>query len=408
MRNAKYVQPQNNGSRVNKLHEDVILRNILQAYPSCISGLNTQKAYLAFMFACRQISLAQFRNYHFKSFSFTKNIIGICGKNGSGKTNLLDAIYYLCFTKSNFNRPDSQSVKDGYSGFRIDGLFKKNEDEIKLACILRENNRKEFSVDDENYKRFSDHIGKFPCVMIAPDDISLVNAGSEERRKFIDTLLSQLQHGYLENLIDYTKILQQRNSFLKFAAERNSYDGQLLEVLNKQLLEKGNGIYQKRKDFLESFLPEISKQYIFIAGSDDKVELHYNSQLKHQSFEELLAQNLQRDLYFQRTGYGIHKDDIELELGKTTFKMIASQGQKKSLLFAFKLAAFQILKNNKGFPPVLLLDDVFEKLDEGRMDKLLEYVCVQSGAQVFITDTHKERLEQAFLKIGREYDLIDL
>lgn len=360
------------------------------------------------MFACRQISLTQFRNYSFSQFSFTKNIIGISGKNGSGKTNLLDAIYYLCFTKSSFNRPDNQSVKDGFAGFRIEGNFVKDDEEKKLVCILRENNRKEFLVDDETYQRFSEHIGKFPCIMIAPDDILLITEGSEERRKFVDTLLSQLQHDYLEQLIAYNKILQQRNSFLKFAAERNSYDESLLEILNKQLLETGNFIHERRLKFLNNFLPVVLQQYISIADNDDKLVMNYESQLNNQSFEELLTQNLQRDLYLQRTGVGIHKDEIVIELHQSNFKNIASQGQRKSLLFAFKLAAFETLKKNKGFSPILLLDDVFEKLDEKRMQNLLEYVCVQSEAQVFITDTHKERLQQAFMKIGKEYDLIEL
>lgn len=360
------------------------------------------------MFACRQISLTQFRNYSFKQFSFTQNITGIFGKNGSGKTNLLDAIYYLCFTKSSFNCADNQSVKEGYAGFRIEGDFEKNTEEKKIVCVLRENNRKEFSVNDENYKRFSEHIGKFPCVMIAPDDVSLIIEGSEERRKFINTLLSQLQHDYLERLISYNKILQQRNSFLKFAAERNSYDEALLEILNKQLLETGNFIYERRLNFLNEFLPQVLQQYILIAGNNDKLVLIYESQLNNQSFEELLVQNFQRDLYLQRTGCGIHKDDIAIELHQSNFKNIASQGQRKSLLFAFKFAAFETLKRNKGFSPIILLDDVFEKLDENRMQNLLEYVCLKTDAQVFITDTHKERLQHAFIKIGRDYDLIEL
>ena len=360
------------------------------------------------MFACRQISLTQFRNYSFEQFVFSKNIIGIHGRNGCGKTNLLDAIYYLCFTKSSFNRPDNQSVKEGDIGFRIDGSFEKDNEEKKVVCILRENNRKEFSVDGEAYNKFSSHIGKYPCVMIAPDDVSLITEGSEERRKFIDTLLSQLQHDYLENLIAYNKILQQRNSFLKFAAERNNYDEALLEILNNQLLEKGNFIYERRDAFLKTFLPLVMQQYTSIAEQHDQLLLNYESQLSKQSFEELLAQNLQRDLYLQRTGIGIHKDDIAIELQHSNFKNIASQGQRKSLLFAFKLAAFETLKTSKGFAPILLLDDVFEKLDENRMQNLLEYVCRESGAQVFITDTHKERLEAAFLKIGKDYDLIAL
>ncbi|SFP65438.1 DNA replication/repair protein RecF [Parafilimonas terrae] len=360
------------------------------------------------MFACRHIALTQFRNYRFESFNFNENIIGIYGQNGSGKTNLLDAIYYLCFTKSSFNRPDAQSVKDGFAGFRIDGRFEKNKEEHKLVCILRENNRKEFLADEESYTRFSEHIGKYPCVMIAPDDVSLITEGSEERRKFIDTLLSQLQHDYLEQLIAYNKILQQRNSFLKFAAERNNYDEQLLEILNSQLLEKGNFIYERRQQFLNEFLPQVLAQYISIADKDDKLSLEYESQLNNNTFEELLQQNLQRDLYLQRTGTGIHKDDMVIELKQTTFKNIASQGQRKSLLFAFKLAAFETLKTIKGFAPILLLDDVFEKLDEKRMENLLQYVCVQSGAQVFITDTHKDRLQQSFIKIGKGYNLIGL
>ncbi len=360
------------------------------------------------MFACRHIAITQFRNYRFESFNFNENIIGIYGRNGSGKTNLLDAIYYLCFTKSSFNRPDVQSVKDGFAGFRIEGKFKKGSEEHQLVCILRENNRKEFLADAESYARFSEHIGKYPCVMIAPDDVSLITEGSEERRKFIDTLLSQLQHDYLEQLIAYNKILQQRNSFLKFAAERNSYDEQLLETLNSQLMEKGNFIFEQRQQFLAEFLPKVLAQYISIADKDDKLSLEYESQLNNNTFEELLQQNLQRDLYLQRTGAGIHKDDIILELQQSAFKNIASQGQRKSLLFAFKLAAFETLKKIKGFAPILLLDDVFEKLDEKRMENLLDYVCVQSGAQVFITDTHKERLQQSFMKISKGYDLIGL
>ena len=361
------------------------------------------------MFACRRISLTYFRNYSFDAFNFNQDIIGISGNNGSGKTNLLDAIYYLCFTKSNFNRPDYQSVKDGNAGFRIEGNFEKpGHEEKKIVCILRENNRKEFSVDDESYQRFSEHIGKFPCIMIAPDDVALITEGSEERRKFIDALLCQLQHDYLEQLIAYNKILQQRNSFLKFASERNAYDESLLEILNKQLLEKGNFIYQRRKQFLYTFLPLVFQQYTAIAENDDKLLLTYESQLNKQSFEELLMENFQRDLYLQRTGSGIHKDDILIELQQSSFKNIASQGQRKSLLFAFKLSAFEILKKNKGFAPILLLDDVFEKLDEKRMENLLNYVCVQSGAQVFITDTHKERLQHAFMKTGKDYNLIEL
>jgi len=360
------------------------------------------------MFACRQLTLTHFRNYSFQRFDFTHNIVGIFGRNGSGKTNLLDAVYYLCFTKSSFSRPDVQSVKNGCAGFRIEGTFQKDDGSEKLVCILRENGRKEFSINETSYQRFSDHIGKFPCVMIAPDDVTLITEGSEERRKFIDTLLSQLQHDYLEQLIGYNKVLQQRNSFLKFASERNDWDESLLDILNKQLIEKGDFIHRRRLTFLNIFLPAVLQQYISIASHDDMLALKYDSQLMNVAFEELLQQNFQRYLYLQRTGCGIHKDDLDIRLNETPFKNVASQGQRKSLLFAMKLAAFETLKENKGFPPILLLDDVFEKLDEERMHNLLEYVCLNTSAQVFITDTHEERLQQAFMKIGKDFQLIGL
>ena len=244
--------------------------------------------------------------------------------------------------------------------------------------------------------------------MIAPDDVALITEGSEERRKFIDALLSQLQHDYLEQLIAYNKILQQRNSFLKFASERNAYDESLLEILNKQLLEKGNFIYQRRKQFLYTFLPLVFQQYTAIAENDDKLLLTYESQLNKQSFEELLMENFQRDLYLQRTGSGIHKDDILIELQQSSFKNIASQGQRKSLLFALKLAEFELLKLYKGFAPLLLLDDVFEKLDDNRMQNLLHWVCNENGGQVFITDTHKDRLESALNALHTGCQIIEL
>ncbi len=354
------------------------------------------------------ITLTQFRNYSLESFHFSERIVSISGKNGSGKTNLLDAVYFLCFTKSYFSRPDVQSVSLGSKGFRIEGKATNNKVAQKLVCILRENNRKEFLIDNEAYKKFSAHIGKYTCVMIAPDDVELITGSSETRRNFIDTILAQLDAAYLQHLINYKKILDQRNSFLKAASERGSYDSTLLETIDEQLIKNGEYIFTVRKHFMKNFLPKVLAEYKAIAGSTDGVLINYFSQLHQVSFKELMLQNRQRDLHLQRTGTGIHKDDLEIQMNELAFKNMASQGQRKSLLFALKLAEFAILKEQKGFAPILLLDDVFEKLDATRMQNLLHKVCVAENGQVFITDTHKDRLTKAFEALNTPYQLIEL
>jgi DNA replication and repair protein RecF len=354
------------------------------------------------------IHLTQFRNYTEQQFSFSKRIVAICGNNGCGKTNLLDAIYYLCFTKSYFSRPDSQSVQKGQAGFRIDGMADLGQENHRLICILRENNRKEFSVNQEQLKKFSQHIGQFTAVMIAPDDIELVIGGSEDRRKFIDTLLCQIDANYLSCLADYQKILLQRNSLLKAAAEQQRFDDTLLTIVDRQLAEKGQIIFEVRQQFLTDFIPQVKAAYLFIANVDDGLAMAYDSQLTNGLMSQLLADNRQRDIYLQRTGVGIHKDDLELTMNGLPFKQMASQGQRKSLLFALKLAAFNVLKKHKGYAPILLLDDVFEKLDQQRMHQLLQRVCIEEDGQVFITDTHKERLEAQLVAIGADFELMQL
>jgi DNA replication and repair protein RecF len=354
------------------------------------------------------ISLTQFRNYLSKHFGFNERIVAISGTNGSGKTNLLDAIYYLCFTKSYFSKPDTQSVYQNLQGFRIEASISKNDETSKIVCILRENSGKEFQINNEVYKKFSEHIGKFPCVFIAPDDVQIITESSATRRYFIDTLLSQFDFNYLQHLIRYKKILEERNSFLKAAPEKKYFDEDLLNILNEQLIENGEAIFITRKNFFTTFLPEVQAQYITISNCNDNIVLNYCSQLNNVSFKELLKENRQRDIYLQRTSCGVHKDDIEILMQQLPFKNIASQGQRKSLLFALKLAEFNVLKEKKGFAPLLLLDDVFEKLDEKRMHNLLHEVCIEESAQVFITDTHKERLQQTFDSLKTTYQLIEL
>ena len=360
------------------------------------------------MLRLNHISLVQFKNYQNRSIDFTERVVGISGRNGIGKTNLLDAIHYLCFTKSYFTRIDGNNISQGHEGFRLEGKFQLWGKEEKATCILRETGKKEFSINDRLYEKFSQHIGHYPCVIIAPDDIQIITNKSEERRRFIDTLLSQLDFDYLQQLIAYNKILQQRNSLLRSFAETSSKDLALLRVLDEQLMRPGEKIFEKRKEFLVSFLPLVKQLYTDIAKQFENINLFYNSELLHASFPELFHASQAKDISFMRTTSGIHRDDLEFNLNEQPFKNIASQGQRKSLLFALKLAEMEVLKKEKGFDPLLLLDDVFEKLDEERIINLLQRVCVENDGQVFITDTNKERLKEHLLPFEQPFQLIDL
>jgi DNA replication and repair protein RecF len=352
-----------------------------------------------------KISLTQFKNYSFSSFNFTERVIGICGHNGRGKTNLLDAIYYTCFTKSYFGKTDIINVQFDTDGFRLEAVFETE----KVVLINRLGGKKELLLNDKVYEKFSKHIGKFPAVMIAPDDVELITGGSEGRRRFIDTVISQVDEQYLLQLIMYNKVLQQRNSLLKRFAEQGSVDWALLEVLDEQLIIPGTYIFTARKTFLLELMPLANEFYNTIAANgEEQLTLNYESQLHINDFKGILKQFQQKDMILQRSNGGIHKDDISILLNGQVFKNIASQGQRKSLLFALKLAEFQLLKIKKGFAPILLLDDVFEKLDAERMHQLLHWVCVENDGQVFITDTHKERLESAFASLGNAFQLIEL
>jgi DNA replication and repair protein RecF len=328
-------------------------------------------------------------------------------KNGSGKTNLLDAIYYLSFCKSYFNRSDSSNATHHHKGFRINGGYLLNEKSVITTAIVRENNKKEFHFDNKEYEKLSSHIGVLPCVIITPDDTELITGASELRRKFIDIILSQTQSDYLPTLITYNNLLNQRNTLLK-QAQTQPLDNILLEIISNQLMDKGNFIFEKRASFLTHFLPLVSKNYNHISNNYEAIYCCYNSQLSANNFSDLLQKSLQNDLYLQRTTSGVHKDDIEFLLGDIKFKTEASQGQRKSLLFALKISEWQWIQQHKGFPPILLLDDVFEKLDEGRMNNLLNMVANYPNAQVFITDTHKDRLEKHLSRLNKNFEIIEV
>ena len=360
------------------------------------------------MLQLTQINLIQFRNYETSTVSFSEPIVAICGMNGTGKTNLLDAIYYLGFSKSYFGRTDAQNVQHGKQGMRVSGVYQKSNEVVDVSFIIRENNKKELNVAGVPVKKLSEHIGQFPCVMIAPDDIELITGGSEERRKLMDSILSQTNKTYLEQLIAYNKILQQRNSLLKQLAENPGMGNDLLEIYNEQLIQSGQTIFSCRKAFLNTFLPQVGVNYQQIAGKAEALQLSYESPLLQKNFSSILKDNLSKDMTLQRTSSGVHRDDIGFFLNDCPFKTEASQGQRKSLLFAIKLAEWEYLRNSIGTPPILLLDDVFEKLDESRMAHLLTTVSREPFGQVFITDTHAERIREKLEGTNRPYQLIQL
>jgi DNA replication and repair protein RecF len=368
--------------------------------------------YLACNMGFTKIVLTGYRNYESKTFHFDQRIVGICGLNGKGKTNLLDAINYICFTKSYFSKADTLNIFFGAEGFRLEAELQNEKNASvktqKVVCIYRSSLKKEFYLDDVAYVKFSHHIGKFPCVMIAPDDIEIVTGASEERRKFLDTLISQVDPEYLQQLITYNKVLLQRNSFLKNDSFHSNFDAQLLDALDAQLIRPGEYIHQMRKRFCEKLIPLVKEFYKEISGNNEIISLSYNSYLNGNDFSQLLGSFRQKDMLTQRTNSGIHKDDLIFLLNENNFKITASQGQRKSLLFACKLAEFEILCAIKGAPPLLLLDDVFEKLDEIRMKNLLQYVCKKNNGQVFITDTHKERLVKALSEFVNHVQIIEL
>lgn len=359
----------------------------------------------------KKIILTGYKNYQSEEFLFNERIVGICGLNGKGKTNLLDAINYLCFTKSYFSKSDLMNVSFGTEGFRLEGTIQKNDTSEKtdtVVCIYRPSQKKEFFLNEIPYEKFSHHLGKFPCVMIAPDDIQVITGASDERRKYLDTLISQVDNDYLQQLILYQQVLAQRNSFLKNESVRSTFNFTLLETLDSQLLTPAEYIHKKRSSFTKELFPLVQQFYNDISGTNEPVHFEYSSMLNQNPFEELLLASRQKDRQTQRTNTGIHRDDLLFLWNDNIFKTVASQGQRKSLLFACKLAEFQILKTVKKQPPFLLLDDVFEKLDDQRVQNLLEYVCSKNNGQVFITDTHGDRLLKVLSTFTKNVQIIDL
>lgn len=355
----------------------------------------------------QHISLANFKSYENAEFDFCENVNGIVGENGSGKTNLLDAIYYLCFCKSFFSSQDQYSVRFNSDFFSIYGDFvnRMQQNSTRIGCIYKSGKGKSMKANKKEYSRFSDHIGLYPLVMVSPYDNDIINEGSEVRRKFFDMIISQFDKEYLQQLIAYQKIIQQRNTLLKNFIEHGNYEASLVEVFNNQLIPLGEYIHQKRKEFIEKILPIFNQHYQYLSLGLENVNIIYESGLNEMSFADGMRKNEWADRKSGYTNFGIHKDDFQFLIDERSVKRFGSQGQQKSYALALKLSQFDYIFERKSIKPILLLDDIFDKLDKKRTSQLLDLVGKEHFGQVFITDTDEVRVNAILSERGIEHKI---
>ena len=356
----------------------------------------------------KRISLLNYKNFSEIAFELDTKINCFVGKNGIGKTNILDAIYHLANGKSYFNPLAVQNIKHGEEFFVVDGEFEKNERTEQILCSLKKGQKKILKRNGKVYEKFSDHIGFIPLVIISPADSDLIIEGSETRRKFIDTVISQLDSSYLQQLIQYQKIISQRNALLKYFALNHVFETDTLSIYNEQLNTLGQSIFEKRKKFLHDFIPIFNNYHREITNSAETVQLVYQSDLFEKDTLTLLEENISKDRALHYTSVGVHKDDLSFEIDNYPIKKFGSQGQQKSFLIALKLAQFDFVKKQSGEKPILLFDDIFDKLDEFRVSKIIEMVNNEEFGQLFISDTHPERTENIVKTTHQTYKIFNL
>jgi DNA replication and repair protein RecF len=354
-----------------------------------------------------QLHLLFFKNYDEASLALSPGINCFIGDNGSGKTNLLDAIHYLALTKSAFTGPDGQSIKQGADFFVVKGKFSAAglDRPETIQVSMRAGQKKIITHDKQPYDRLADHIGRYPAVLISPYDTDLIRQGSEDRRRYFDSLQSQLDHDFLELLIQYNGLLRQRNATLKQGAGSHGFDALYLQALDDQLAPLGESLSARRVDFLTQFIPVFQRHYAQLADGREQVAVEYKSQLPGQNFRHLLLANERRDQLLQRSTTGPHRDDFVFLMDGLAVKSYASQGQQKSFAIALKLAQFELLASRppasgEAAKPLLLLDDIFDRLDDKRIARLLQLVADQTFGQVFLTDTNLARTDQALAGVS--------
>lgn len=358
----------------------------------------------------KNIQLANFKNWESAEFDFNANVNAIVGENGCGKTNLLDAIHYLAFCKSNFSSQDTFSVRFGTDFFAVHGEFATFQQELtnKISCVFKAGGRKSMKCNLKEYDRLSDHIGLYPLVMVSPYDNDIINDGSEVRRKFFDVIISQFDKEYLQKLIAYQKLIVQRNALLKQFIENQRVDSAYLAIFNEQLAPIGDYIFEQRRAFIENILPIFSKYYQKLSGNKEQVSIVYDSHLSLNSFANGLKINELADVKAGYTTFGIHKDDFLFLIDSNSVKRFGSQGQQKSYALALKLAQFDYIYEKKGTKPILLLDDIFDKLDKKRTAQLLDLVGQAHFGQVFISDTDEVRVHKILSEYGIDHKIFPL
>jgi DNA replication and repair protein RecF len=356
----------------------------------------------------KQLTLTQYKNISSKTFVLNPKINCFVGDNGVGKSTILDAIYHLALGKSYFNPVALQNIQIGEDFFVIEGRFEKENREEKIICSLKKGQKKIVKRNGKIYEKLADHIGLIPTVIISPSDRDLISEGSSTRRKFIDGVIGQTDTAFLQHLLEYNKILSQRNALLKYFALNQTFDKATLDVYNDQLVERSGPIFEKRKTFMEAFIPIFKSRYEEISSREEFVNIEYESQLQANSHSSLLQTSLGKDRAIQHTSVGIHKDDVLFLKEGQPIKRFGSQGQQKTFLVALKLAQFDFLKSQTGGAPILLLDDAFDKLDQKRVSQIISLVDRNDFGQIFITDTHEDRTLDALADTEAGYEIFKL
>ena len=356
----------------------------------------------------KSLVLNNFKNYELVEIEFSSKINCFAGANGVGKTNILDAIHYLSLAKSFFNNIDSVGIRHGEDYFMIKGEMEIDGDEDQICCAFQKQKQKVMKRNGKEYKKLSDHVGRYPVVMISPADSLLITEGSEERRKFMNKIISQYDNLYLDSVLQYNKAVLQRNRLLKDFKTANKIDADMLAVWDTQLVKHGSYIFDARKKLINELKPVFQEYYSLISSSKETVKLEYVSHLNESDFEKMLADSLKKDLYMEYTTVGAHKDNLALEMNGFPIKTIGSQGQQKSFLTALKLAKFDYIKRMSGYSPMLLLDDIFDKFDAERVEQIIRLVSGSMFGQIFITDTHCNRLQDILHTHNAEYKLFNI